>query len=348
MVSKHPQHSASKREAATRRAIISAAPDYFSWPPEAQERYRATLPKEAYSRIRQSLLKTLFGINAATYAGAEAVIDSFDDAQYLLLNSAMLPLTGIGDVCFFLNESMADGTSLLDFETLYDYDHADHCFQETMRQKDEPGILAKPYRGTPYWRWARLHIGGEFHYANLCLLAGYVNGKLDEFGFDKINALIPHTYVDGDDHGKQDGGGIRFDLRVDAGGLEGQLDELNERYYRYLSSRCEAHLDDFDAKAPRRLYMVDRSQEIDPHRDFVFTDKTALQAVRFRHFMRDSQAIMGDPIELDNLLDQERCAAADFLERSHQDILKHFDPKVVKLRKKRKIILTDDAAKDLL
>ena len=45
---------------------------------------------------------------------------------------------------------------------------------------------------------------------------------------------------------------------------------------------------------------------------------------------------------------QERQAALGFLKRSYQDILETFDPKVVKLRKKRKIILSDDAAKDLL
>lgn len=211
-----------------------------------------------------------------------------------------------------------------------------------------PGFVAKPYRGTLYWCWARLQIGGVFHYANLSLLAGYVGGKLEEFGFDKINALIPHSYVDGKDHGKREGEGIRFDLRVDAGGMEGQLDELKQRYYRYLSSRNEALLDEFDAKAAKRVYVADTSQRGEPHKDFVFTDKTALQAVRFRHFMQDCQAIMGDPSELDELLRQEHQAAAEFLEQSHQDILKNFDSKVVKLRKKRKIILTDEAAKDLL
>jgi hypothetical protein len=348
MISKHPQPSATEREAATRRAIIGVVPDYFGWSAEAQERYRATLPKEDRSRIRQSLLKSLFGINTATCADTEAVIDSFDDAQYLLLNCAMLPLTGIGDDCFFLNESMAEGTSLLDFETLYDYDHADHCFQQAVRQQDDPGFVAKPYRGTHYWRWARLQIGGVFHYANLSLLAGYVGSKLDELGFDQINALIPHRFVDGKDHGKREGEGIRFDLRVDAGGMEGQLDELNERYYRYLSSRVEALLVELDAKAPKRVYMVDTSRDVEPCRDFVFTDKTALQAVRFLHFMRDCQAILGDPAELDELLHQENQAASEFLEQSHQDILKNFDPKVVKLRKKRKILLSDEAAKDLL
>jgi len=80
--------------------------------------------------------------------------------------------------------------------------------------------------------------------------------------------------------------------------------------------------------------------------DFVFSDKTALQAVRFRHFMKDCRKIMGDAEKLDSTIDEERQAVLNFLEQIHQDILNNFDPKIVKFRKKRKIILADAALKD--
>ncbi|MEQ1559262.1 MAG: hypothetical protein ABL933_10065 [Methyloglobulus sp.] len=344
----HFTQSETKREAAVRRAIISVVPDYFAWSVGDQERYRAAMPDEDRLRIRQVLLKILFEIKTTTSEDVEAALNSFNDEQHFLLNSTMLPLTGIGEDCLFLNECMAENTSLLDFETVYDYDYADHLFQESMRQKDDPAYIAKPYRGILYYRWARLHINGVFHYANLCLLAGYVNSKLEEFGFDKINEMIPHQYVDGKNHGKREGQGFIFAMRVDAGGLEAQLDELTERYYRYLSSRSEAILSDFDAKAPKRVYQVDVSREVEPHIDFIFTDTTALQAVRFRLFVKDCQAIKGDTEELEELIDKECQAAIGFLEQSHQDILTNFDPKVVKFRKKMKVVLTDAAAKDLL
>jgi|CXWL01.1.fsa_nt_gi hypothetical protein len=347
MASKHFSQSGAKQEVAVRRAIISVEPDYFVWPAEIQERYRATMPDEDRLRIRQVLLKALFDIKTTGREDLEAALDCFNDGQYLLLNSAMLQLTGIGDDYLFLNESMAENTSLLDFGTIYDYDYADHLFQEFMRQKDDSAYVAKPYRGTLYYRWARLHINGVFHYANLCLLAGYVNSKLEEFGFDKIHEMIPHKYVDGKNHGKREGQGSIFDMRVDAGGLEAQLEELKDRYYKYLFSRCEAILDDFDAKAPKRVYLVDVSTESEPHMDIIFTDKTALQAVSFRQFMKGCQAIKGDSGELTELIGKECQAALGFLEESHQDIVTNFDPKVVKLRKKRKIIISDAAAKDL-
>jgi len=340
--------SEAKQEAGVRRAIISVVPDYFAWPAEIQERYRATMPDEDHLRIRQVLLKAFFDIKTTNREDLEAALNFFNDEQYLLLNSAMLQLTGIGDDYIFLNESMAENTSLLDFGTVYDYDYADHLFQESVRQKDDSAYIAKPYRGTLYYRWARLDINGVFHYANLCILAGYVYSRLEEFGFDKINEMIPHEYVDGKNHGKREGQGSIFDMRVEAGGLEAQLDELKDRYYKYVISRSEAILDDFDAKAPKRVYLVDVSRKAEPHIDIIFTDKSALQAVSFRQFMKDCQAIKGDSGELTKLMEKECQKAFDFLEKSHQDIITNFDPKVVKLRKKRKIIISDAAAKDLL
>jgi hypothetical protein len=260
----------------------------------------------------------------------------------------MLQLTGIGDDYIFLNESMAENTSLLDYGTIYDYDYADHLFQESMRQRDDSAYIAKPYRGTLYYRWARLQINGVFHYANLCIMAGYMYSKLEEFGFDKINEMIPHKYVDGKNHGKREGKGSIFDLRVDAGGLEAQLEELKDRYYKYLFSLCESILCDFDAKAPKRVYLVDVSRGSEPHIDIIFTDKSAMQAVNFRQFMNDCQAINGDSVELTELIEKECQEALDFLEKSHVDIITNFDPKVVKIRKKKKIIISDAAARDLL
>jgi hypothetical protein len=64
--------------------------------------------------------------------------------------------------------------------------------------------------------------------------------------------------------------------------------------------------------------------------------------------MSDCRLLAGDNRELETQLDHERRAALAFLEESHRDITEHFDPTVVALRKKRKIILADGKLKDLL
>jgi NADH/NAD ratio-sensing transcriptional regulator Rex len=53
-------------------------------------------------------------------------------------------------------------------------------------------------------------------------------------------------------------------------------------------------------------------------------------------------------VELTELIEKECQEALDFLEKSHVDIITNFDPKVVKIRKKKKIIISDAAARDLL
>jgi hypothetical protein len=179
-------------------------------------------------------------------------------------------------------------------------------------------------------------------------MAGYLLSITDESGSDRISELIPHDYVDGPNHGKRESGGFLYDKRVDAGGLEAQLEELQDRFNRYTSERYKALAEEFHRKGHRRVYVIDRSTAYDPRMDFVFSEKTALQAVRFRHFMEDCRRIMGDAEELETLIEQERQAVLDYLERMHQDILRSFDPRVLRFRKKRKIILADGVLKDLL
>lgn len=335
------------KDAILRRAIIRVWPDYFSWTEPQRERYRLQRSREDDFRIRQAMVQSLFSHEVRSEEEM-VLLDSFDDAQYLLLNSAMLPLQGIGADNFFLNESLPEDKSLLDFETLGDYARDDHQFQEQARQQDDPNYVTRPYRGDLHHSWARLRIDGGFYYADLSSQAGYLVDALDGLGFDRIQSLIPHEYTDGPNHGKREGKGFLYDKRIDAQGLEGQLEELQRRYYAYMNKRHEDLLDLFDQSARKCVYLQDRSRPDDPHMDFVFSDQTALDAVRFRHFMSDCRLITGNNRELEAQLDHEHRAALAFLDETHRDIMDHFDPTVVKLRKKRKIILADGKLKDLL
>jgi hypothetical protein len=335
-------------DAVLRRAIIRVWPDYFAWPEAERERFRLKRSREDDARIRQAVVRSLFGCEVRSEEELDALLDSFDDAQYLLLNNTMLPLQGIGTDCFFLNESLSDDKTLLDFETLGDYARDDHRFQEQSRKQDDPDYVMRPYRGELHPCWARLHVDGAFYYADLHTQAGHLVDVLEELGSDSIQALIPHEFVDGSDHGKREGKGFIYDKRIAAHGLEGQLDELQRRYYAYVNDRYEDLVDHLDRSPRRCVYLQDRSLEDDPHMDFVFADKTALDAVRFQHFVNDCRLLAGDNRALATQLDHERPAALAFIEESHRDIMGNFDPTVVKLRKKRKIVLADGKLKDLL
>ncbi len=329
------------------RRVIRVKPDYFALTETEREQYRLNLNTEDDFRIRQIVIKDLFGIVANTTEELDAIQDTFDDGQYLLLNSTLLPLQGIGEDDFFLNEVLPTDVTLLDFDTVGDYARDDHRFQEQARKQENADYEIRAYRGNIHRCWARLTIDGTFHYADISSLAGYVTDKLDEVGFERIDELIPCHYVDGPEHGKRDDKGFVYDKRPDAGGLEGQLQALRDRYYTYMGERYDALLDQFNTSATC-VYLRDRTRHNEPHMDFVFSNAAALDAVRFRYFVRDCQRIAGNSAEFDRLVEQETRLALDFLASTYKDIMDNFDPTVVKLRRKRKIILANEKLKDLL
>ncbi len=345
---KPPSLHSDKSKVALRRAIIHAIPEYYAWPEAEQERYRLNASRKEYFHIRQTLLKLLFDINTNSAEQLDDAMSEFNDEQYLLLNSTLLPFQGIGENNFFLNEHLADGETLLNFSTLGDYARDDHCFQQQARKREDPAYEVRPYRGDLYPCWARLNIGGEFNYATLFSLAAWLHDILDETGTGRLDELIPHQYVEGKNHGKQVGQGTIFDFQVDAAGKESQLDELQHRYFKYMRMRYEHLLDRFDKESKQHVYLQPEQQGSEPHTNFIFSDKRALDAVRFRHFHKDCQRITGEIAELDGLANREQQAAVEFLDRNCHDILDNFNPSVVRLRRKSKIILADNVLDDFL
>ncbi|MGI9450202.1 MAG: hypothetical protein ACR2QH_06150 [Geminicoccaceae bacterium] len=330
-----------------RRALMRANPAYFHWPVERQERYRLTMPDDHAFSIERQLFKELFDIEIQSEKDAEEAFDEFGPEDCRRYNTALLPIKGIGEDCFFLNEHLGEKT-LLDFETLYDYDLDDHNFQEEARQQEWSDYVKKPYRGALYLVWARLFVDQQFTYATLSCAAGYVFSQTDSYGHDVIDELVPHRYVEGDHHGKREGAGYLFDMRVDADGKEEQLDELQARFVRYQIDHYEEQRDLWDREALGVAYIIPGDHDDDPNLAFVFTDKTAMQQIRFRHFLRDSRAIECDPALLHERVAAEKKRLRQFLETQRQDIEANDDPKIRRFRKKRKIIVHPDAAKDLL
>ena len=146
--------SSTDRQAILRRAIIRAEPEYYAWSPAQQEQYRLSIPEGRKFLIRQSVLRSLFGLDVDTEEAMREALEGFDDA-----------------------------------------------------------------------------------------------------GSERIRSLIPHRYVAGSDHGKREKGGSLWDMRVEAGGMEPQLDELQRRYYEYLGDCHSRLLERFDDQGARRVYI---------------------------------------------------------------------------------------------
>ena len=174
------------------------------------------------------------------------------------------------------------------------------------------------------------------------------SARPNSYGHEVIDELIPHRYVEGDNHGRREGAGYLFDMRVDADGKEDQLDGLQARYFRYQVDHYDEQRDLWDREALGAAYIIPEDYDDDPNLAFVFTDETAMQQIRFRHFLRDSRAIERDPALLHQRVAAEKTRLRQFLEAQRQDLEENDDPKIKRFRKKRKIIVHPDAAKDLL
>lgn len=332
--------------AAARKALMAADASYHSWPEPQQERFRATMNDSAQGRVDSVLLTDLLGISCSPDEAAE-IWQDLPLSELNSLNWAKLLTRGIGDDYIFLNEHFARDSSLLDFNTLYQYDYDDHLFQERVNKEQFADYQPRDYYALRFSRWARLIIDSQFYYATLYSLAGYLTTFLEDKGQDLIQQLIPHQYVDGKDHGKQEQNGFLWSMEIQANGLEKQLDELKHRWYDYLQQRW-LELSQTQVQTAPALYFRDEDSKEEKHRDFIFNNAKALQKVRWQHFLADCKAIKSNYADVAEMEKQELAQAESWLKETHRDIMQNFDPKVVKFKKKRKIVIAPGAFDGLL
>lgn len=327
-----------------KKAIIKIVPDYFSWDKKRQEKYRVDTPEEDAFKIMQFLLRELFNISVSNDDELDEAWRAMIETQCLKLNATLLPIKGIGEDFFYLNETFCSQKNLLSFETLYDYDFDDYNFQEDSREKECQDYEKKPYRGSLYLTWARLMIDSSFTYGVLSMVAGYLYGQLDEYGNGYMEKLIPHEFTYGKNHGKAEGPGYRCDLKIDAKGLESQLDELKYRFWIHLTEVHERLMDEFDKKSMQRVFILNQSQVGNPNRHFLFTDKEILKRIHFKTFVRCCRTAEETDLSLlSRKLEEEKQLLTKYLDKQYRDIMENFDPKIVRFRKKYKVIFQRDS-----
>jgi hypothetical protein len=263
---------------------MASRPDFFALPLGEREHLAAHLSRADRAALERVLLQELFGITAATDDEVAGSIDELDLDRCTVLNATVLPLFGIGKDSFFLNEHFAEGDSLLNYETVADWDRACFDFQERVRKEEDPEYTSQPYLGYLYGGWARLFADERFTYGVLSMAAAHVHEEVASHADDLISVLIPHRYVPGREHGKRVSGGYQWDMQPEAGGREAALDELRHRSYAYLGERHEALARSWDQQRLGAVYLVARCEDGEPTLDVIFSNRTALEAVRFRSF----------------------------------------------------------------
>lgn len=333
-------------EAAARRALIAADPAYYSWVHERQEHFRATMDDDARYRIQRSLLASLCGIGCNSAKEVNNAWEAVSNADLYPLNWAKLLTSGIGEDYLYLNESMEEETNILDVSTLYEYDYADYLYQEHARFRDFPEYKGSGYFGISHSWWIRLLIEGQLYYGTVTSLTTHLMEEIDDAGSDYIDKLIPSKLIEGENNGKRQGGGFLWDMRTDANGLEGQLEELKRRWWAYQNERRDVLGESLSSWAPA-VYTIDENWDDDPSRTFIFTNSESLKRVRWRCFLSDCATLLTPLSDADDLLKREVELAITFLDKVHKDIIENFSPKVIRFRKKNKIIMAPGFLDDL-
>jgi hypothetical protein len=247
---------------------------------------------------------------------------------------------GIGDNTIYLNEFLDWERATHDFETLRAYDEARYRLLESERRLDYPTSADKPYCGSLFLTEARLRMDGRCCEVTLSMAAGYVFSQLCDASSALLKNCIPYRYVAGKHHGRVEGKYRRWHMRIDANGQEAIVEELLWRIRTYEQERFDTLLTRWDAASRSCVYFVEdhSASEARPH--IIFSDKEALERVRFRSFISDCRAIESPSRALEEAVDEEKALLARFIHAEHAELIRTYDPKIVRMREKYRMALS--------
>jgi hypothetical protein len=333
-----------------RRAVMVAKPEFFTWPTQEQLRYRVDLP----DHDREAIIVALLRGAGQRRPAALAKLESHGRIALPLqnqINEWLLPLCGIGEDAFVLNEHMTEGESILEFETLHAYDVHDHAFQQAARKEHDDPYVPEPYTGALHASWARMLLNGRICYLTLSMASWHLCGTMEEAADEEIRRLVPHRHVRGPEDGAVEGEMLRWDIRVDASGQEALLEALRRRVWAEQDRRRRELGEAFQKQRSGATFFDDNPWPGEgpeaQNLHIVFTDPAALAAVRFTSFLRNCRDLERPWSELQALESHESEHMRAFVKAQHDDLVQNFDPKVVPLRKKRKILMHPEALRDI-
>ncbi len=144
---------------------------------------------------------------------------------------------------------------------------------------------------------------------------------------------------------------VRWDLRTDASGQEGLLDELRHRTWTWAAERWPHLQKHWVELALAGTYVIESpapaNNPVERNLEIAFSDPAALDHVRFESFLSDVRRIERDAAELEAEAAAEAARVRAFVAEQHAELLETFDPKVTRLKKRMKILIHHGALNDL-
>ena len=282
-----------------RAALEAHAPEYFALDAAGRTAWRARYANDrtpAMDAVSRELLKSVLGLSDDRIAALNDP-DAHDRLEYEQMdriNAVSIHLQGVGPHSVMLNEWLADGKTILSWDTLRLYDEDQHDFQVAAAAEHGHPKSDPTYRGDLYGCWARARIDGELTYLTLSMASGHILSEMESAGFDIVQELVPYTYEPGPEHMKDVGGGcVRWDMHVNANGQEALQKHLSDAARTHANARFEAISREMHDAGKGVVWILSNPDDRPGARAkaFVYSDITALDAVRMEHLVGDTLAL---------------------------------------------------------
>ena len=334
-------------QAIVKRLLMRIDPLFFTYDKSKQDKERQSYYHQYDDMITEFLFKHVFEIG---FEKGKENEDKLSKEQLDLFNAYLTALTGFGENSFIYNEYQPKDFDLSLYASLYDYDFEEFNFQQNARNEHSDGeIVERPYRLYLNSNWTRLlDEQGCFYYSTQSSLSNYLYDKLSEHASDRMDQLIPHDFVDGPDNGKKTKGGYLWDVKLEAYGLEAQLDELKDRYRDYLNRVLDEMNDTFHEDSECAVYFEKSTVDDDePRWDVIIKNAQTAKNIDFQSYLNDCEKYLKPNEELEELTQQELEKLDVFINENYQDVMENFDPKVKLFKRKMDVIIALEALEGL-
>lgn len=307
-----------------KRLLMRIDPLFFTYEESKQNKERQSYFSSHRDQITEFLFKHALDL---AYVQDADIEDTLTSMQLATLNAYMTALTGIGKNSFVYNEYQSEDFDLTRYPTLYDYDLQEFLYQQdAFKEHSDGNFIEKPYRLHLNHNWVRMFdLEDYFRYSTQSSLSHYLIDKLAEHASAKVDQLVPHDFIEGPDNEKKVGGGYLFDYRLDANGLEKQLDELKSRYRDYLGA-LKNQLDDvYDEDLECAVYIEESDSITEQNLNVIIKNAQTAKAITFQNYLQDCQKFLKPTEELEQMYLIELKKLDAFIDENYHDVMENPD-----------------------
>jgi hypothetical protein len=195
-----------------------------------------------------------------------------------------------------------------------------------------------PWGEWPFLSEMTLRLNGRQVKALLSTAAGYIYSRICDVSSNLLKASIPYRYVRGKRHGRIEGKFRRWDMSIDAGGLEGVVDELQRRIWNYEQERFDILKRRWNSVSRSCVFVLEDPDSYQGRVHVVFSGRNALGLVRLHTVLRNCRSIEQSSRLLEEAIDEEKALLTRFIDRQRREVLRTYGSNVTRIPERYRIM----------